>query len=153
VFEKYIPSRFEFELANDNALSFTVGRQLIAYAATALILELFPSFPAGQSLLNFKIMFPSCNLAFISGVKGNLTVSQLSSFFRDERFPPDWVRRAPAANLIDVVPTAGGFVAAHKIRPGRKVNGTFVYTDDFTLDTVVSEYLRAHHNRSAHAAL
>lgn len=69
-----------------------------------------------------------------AGVSANLTVPQLSSFFRDERFPDNWVRRAPPAELVDVATNAGIlFVAATmdapaktQVIPGRNVNGTFV---------------------------
>ncbi|KAH7100840.1 Chloroperoxidase [Auriculariales sp. MPI-PUGE-AT-0066] len=106
VFEKFIPARFAFEQKNDKSLNFNIGRLLVDFAATGLILELFPSFP--------------------NGVKENLTVSQLDSFFRNERFPENWVRRAPLANLGDLAPTAGGLIVGSGVLPGRNVEGKFV---------------------------
>ncbi|KZV87313.1 Cloroperoxidase [Exidia glandulosa HHB12029] len=119
VFTQLLRSRFNFEKANDPKLSYRVGRQLISLAATALILELFPSFP--------------------NGVNANLTVPELSSFFRDERFPENWVRRAPPAGLPEIVPTAGIFAKAITmdppsdtvVSPGRNINGTYVQDPPF----------------------
>lgn len=52
VFEEFIRARYNYERANDPNLSYRVGRQLISLAATALVLELFPSFPDGTRYLS-----------------------------------------------------------------------------------------------------
>lgn len=48
VLAELLRARFNFERANDPNLSYRVDRQLISFAATALILQLFPSFPNGM---------------------------------------------------------------------------------------------------------
>lgn len=61
------------------------------------------------------------------GANGILTVPIMTSFFRDQKFPPNWSRRNGSGSLDSIGGDAGTIFDAHPIPPGANAaNGTYV---------------------------
>jgi len=104
VLQEYKYSSYQMFQAEDKELQFHLGRQLAAYNEAALIL-----------------------LLFSNGKTNQLTTSDLSSFFANQTFPPNFYRRATPATMKDITGLGMQIREAHPIMPGANdENGNWV---------------------------
>lgn len=68
-----------------------------------------------------------CPEIILKGTDGTLSIPTVTSFFRDQRFPPHWYRRSSPANASLVGATANDIQSAHPVSPGANdANGSYV---------------------------
>jgi len=104
VMQEFKAKRFLDSQAADKQLQYHVGRLLLSYGEAAFT-------------LNF----------FANGTDGILSVSTMTSFFRDQRFPPLWHRRSSVGDITKIGTDAITVFLAHPVPPGANdASGTYV---------------------------